>query len=78
MEMGGWMDLTWQKFKANSTIVMLLLSTEYVGQSTATFYTEKANIQKTMGLEWDITDDNFIFSTKVMDTTVTNKKQSKI
>ena len=62
MQIGGF-KLT--KFQNNKKEVMDWLHVYNVSQSTVTFNKGGGNIQQTLGIHWNITDDNFLFSSKI-------------
>ena len=64
MQIGGF-NLT--KFQSNRKEVMDCLPPQNVSQSTVTFSKDGGNIQKTLGIHWNITDENFFFSSKIVD-----------
>ena len=44
-----------------------------VSQSTVTFDKDGGNIQRTLGIHWNITDDTFFFSSKIIDSPPTKR-----
>ena len=64
MQIGGF-NLT--KFQSNKKEVIDSLHAQNVSQSTVIFNKDGGNIQQTLGIHWNITDDNFIFSSKIID-----------
>ena len=70
MQIGGF-NLT--KFQSNRKEVLDCLSPQNVSQSTITFDKDGANIQRTLGIHWNITDDTFFFSSKIIDSPPTKR-----
>ena len=64
MQIGGF-SLT--KFRSNRKEVIDCSPPQNVSQSTVTFDKDGRNIQRTLGIHWYITDDNFFFSSKIVD-----------
>ena len=54
------------KFRSNRKEVLDCLPPQNVSQSTITFNKDGGNIQRTLGIHWNITDDTFFFSSKIM------------
>ena len=64
MQIGGF-NLT--KLQSNKKEVIDCLPAQNVSQSTVTFNKNNGKIQQTLGIHWNITDDNFFFSSKIID-----------
>ena len=64
MRIGGF-NLT--KFQINRKEVMDCLPAHNVSKSIVSFDKDGGNIQRTLGIHWNITDDNFFFSRKIID-----------
>ena len=61
------------KFQSNKKEVMDCLPPQNVSQSTVTFDKDGGNIQRTLGIHWNITDDTFFFSSKIIDSPPTKR-----
>ena len=45
-----------------------------VSQSTVTFDKNGGNFERTLGIQWNIIDDNFFFSSKIIDSPLTKRR----
>ena len=70
MEIGGF-NLT--KFESNSKEVLDCLPPQNVSQSTVTFDKDGGNIQRTLGIHWNFTDDTFFISSKIIYTVLSTQ-----
>ena len=70
MQIGGF-NLT--KFQSNRKEVLDCLPPQNVSQSTITFDKDGGNIQRTLEIHWNITDDTFFFSSKIIDSPPTKR-----
>ena len=61
------------KFQSNKKEVVDSLPAQNVNQSTGTLYKYGGNIHQTLGIHWDITDDNFFFTSKIIDSPSTER-----
>ena len=55
------------KFQSNMKEVMDYLPAQNISQLTVTFNIDGGNIQQTWWIHWNITDGNFCFSSKIID-----------
>ena len=67
----GRFDLT--KFQRNKKEVIDCLPAQNVSQSTVTFNKYGGNIRRTLWIHWNITDDNFFSSSKIIDAPPTKR-----
>ena len=70
MQFGGF-NLT--KFQSNRKEVLDCLPPQNVSQSTVTFDKDGGNIQRTLGIHWNITDDTFFISSKIIYTVLSTQ-----
>ena len=68
MHIGGF---NLKKFKSNKKEVIDCLPAQNVSHSKVTFNKDGENIQRTLGTHWNITDDNFFFSSKIINSSPT-------
>ena len=64
MQIGGF---NLKKYESNRKEVMACLPPQNVSQSIATSNKDSENIQQALGIHWNITDDNFFFSSNIID-----------
>ena len=62
-----------KKFQSNRKEVLNCFPPQNVSQSTVTFDKDGGNIQRTLGIHWNITDGTFFFSSKVIDSPPTKR-----
>ena len=70
MQIGGF-NLT--KFQSKRKEVLDWLPPQNVSQSTITFDKDGGNIQRTLGIHWNITDDTLFFSSRIIDSPPTKR-----
>ena len=70
MQIGGF-NLT--KFQSNRKEVIDCLPPHNVSQSTVTFDKNGGNFERTLRIQWNIIDDNFFFSSKIIDSPLTKR-----